>query len=75
MVNVNEAQFFQNDPKFVTVRVVRGAAYCDSDEKQLRHEIRQRIGSEIDVRIDYLEAIQRGPNGKLRLVVSGLPLL
>ena len=75
MVNVNEAQFFQNDPRFVTVRVVRGAAYCDSDEKQLRHEIRQRIGSEIDVRIDYLEAIQRGPNGKLRLVVSGLPLL
>jgi len=70
MVNVHEAQFLQDNPASVTLRVVRGAAYNVSDEAQLLHEMQQRVGVEIDVLIEYVEAIPRGPNGKLRLVVS-----
>lgn len=73
MVNIREAQFVQSDPAFVTVRVARAAAYGEQDELQLRHEIQQRIGSAIRVEIDYVESLPRGPNGKLRLVVSTLP--
>jgi phenylacetate-CoA ligase len=72
MVNVNEAQFFQDIPSVVTVRIVRGPAYGVRDELQLSHEIRQRIGLDIELRIEYVESIKRGPNGKMRFVVSTL---
>ena len=48
-------------------------AYSRHDEEQLLQEIRQRIGSAIRVEIEYVESLPRGPNGKLRLVVSTLP--
>jgi phenylacetate-CoA ligase len=70
MVNVKEAQFLQSSPATVTVRVVRGVDFTSTDEHQLLKEIRQRIGSEIGVTIEYVESIPRGANGKLRLVVS-----
>jgi phenylacetate-CoA ligase len=72
MVNVSEAQFFQDNPSMVTVRVVRGPSYGDSDELQLFHEIRQRIGFGIKLRFEYVDSIKRGPNGKIRFVVSTL---
>ena len=70
MVNIREAQFLQDDPSAVTLRIVRGSSYDKKDEDLLREEIRQRLGKEIVVRLEYVEAIPRGPNGKLRLVVS-----
>lgn len=73
MVNVSEAQFIQYDTESVIIRIVRSADYSDSDEVRLYNEIRQRIGAGINVKIDYRDSIQRGPNGKLRLVISHLP--
>lgn len=73
MVNVREAQFVQSEPSAVTIRIARGAGYTDHDEQQLLSEMRQRIGDDLRVSVEYLEAIPRGPNGKLRLVLSTLP--
>jgi len=72
MVNIREAQFLQENLAVVTVRIVPGSSYNKKDEDLLQEEIRQRLGTEIEVRLEYVDAIPRGPNGKLRLVVSNL---
>jgi phenylacetate-CoA ligase len=72
LVNVREAQIVQEDPGRITIRIVRGAFYCDRDEKYLLAEIGKRLGSETDVKIDYRESLPRGSGGKLRFVVSTL---
>ena len=73
MVNVREAQFVQADRNVVTLRIARSAGYTDRDEQVLLDEIRQRIGTGLRVAVEYVDAIPRGPNGKLRLVLSSLP--
>jgi phenylacetate-CoA ligase len=72
MVNIREAQFFQECKSLVTIRVVRGVSYSKRDEVQLLKEIYQRIGSTMIVKIEYVNSIARGSNGKLRLVLSTL---
>ena len=72
MVNIREAQFVQEQPDAVTLRIARGRNYGDADEKMLRKELRQRIGDSLRLDLDYVEAVPRGPNGKLRLVLSTL---
>ena len=70
MVNVREAQFVQSDPHSVNLRIARGAGYTEQDEELLLGEMQQRIGTELQVAVEYVDAIPRGPNGKLRLVLS-----
>ena len=73
MVNVHEAQFVQSDRHEVTLRIARGAAYTDHDQELLLGEMRQRIGADLKVNVEYVDKIPRGPNGKLRLVLSTVP--
>ena len=72
LVNVREAQIFQETPGRISLRVVRGPNYREADEMQLRGETIKRLGSEMDIGIEYLESLPRGRGGKLRLVVSTL---
>lgn len=74
MTNIREAQFVQHEADSVTLLVVRGACYSNYDQTRLLQEVRQRIGSVIRLEIKYVDTLPRGPNGKLRLVVSTLPL-
>jgi phenylacetate-CoA ligase len=73
MVNVREAQFVQFDRHKVTLRIARGATYTDHDQELLLGELQQRIGTELQVNVEYVDVIPRGPNGKLRLVLSSVP--
>lgn len=72
LVNVREAQIFQEAPGQVSIRIVRGLLYRSADEKRLRSEISKRLGNDMDVRIEYWDSIPRGPGGKLRFVISTL---
>jgi len=72
MVRVREAQIHQREVGRITIRVVRGDGYTESDERQLLEEIRQRIGDETEIDIEYVEELQRSRTGKLRFVVSEL---
>jgi phenylacetate-CoA ligase len=69
---IREAQVVQNTPGAICVRIVRGAGYGERHESQLRHELRQRLGDDIEMQIEYVERIPRTASGKLRFVVSNL---
>ena len=70
LINVREAQIHQRHPGELTVRIAPGKDYGDSDEDRLRHEIRTRLGDDVRVSIDYVDAVERSSTGKIRLVIS-----
>ena len=73
MVNVREAQIVQRQAGEMTIRVVRLSGYTPADERALLHETRKRVGDETDVRLEYVDRLERSPIGKLRFVVSEIP--
>ena len=72
MVNIREAQIRQSKPGEVVLRVVRRDGYGGDDEAALVRETEKRLGPDTDIRLEYVAALEREPNGKLRFVVSEL---
>jgi len=74
MVTVRECQIFQEHVERVVFRVVRSKEYTEKDEKMLLHEGRTRLGNRIEIAMDYVEEIERTSQGKLRFVISKIPI-
>lgn len=72
IVNVKEAQIVQNGLHEVIVRVVRRTSFRLRDEKRIRTEFARWISASMRVNFEYVEEIERQPNGKFRAVVSDL---
>ena len=68
--NIEEAQLVQDKLDHVYVKVVKGKTFADSDENELVKKMKQYLGHEIKIDIDYVEAIPRAANGKFRQIVS-----
>ncbi len=71
-VNVRLAQIVQDRVDEVVVRVVREPGYGESDERVIREEARLRLGSDVNIRFEYVDSIPRTKNGKHRFVLSGI---
>jgi phenylacetate-CoA ligase len=69
-LDIAEAQILQETRDAIEVLVVPRASYTDASERQLRKEIRSRLGDRIGVEIRHVEQIPREPNGKFRAVKS-----
>ena len=71
-LDVAEAQIIQETEDAIEVLVIPRSSYDDASERRLMHEIRSRLGNEIDVAIRRVENIPREPNGKFRAVKSSI---
>jgi phenylacetate-CoA ligase len=71
-LNVVEAQVVQREPGVVILRLVRSAAYGRADEAAIREEAALRMGSGTFVQFEYVDALPRTANGKIRFVDSSL---
>lgn len=69
-LDVAEAQIFQSEPSSILVSIVPRAGYNDGSERSVVRQIRSRLGTEIDIRIELVNSIAREPNGKFRAVKS-----
>ncbi|MGA2114365.1 MAG: hypothetical protein ABSH56_06400 [Bryobacteraceae bacterium] len=72
LTDIREAQILQRRIGEVTLRVVRGPHYTRDDERRLLLATRQRLGTTVDVQIEYFEELPRSSTGKLRFVISDL---
>lgn len=72
LVRIREAQIVQERPGELTLRVVRGSGYSDSDADALLRETRKRVGSDMEIAVEYRDELRRERNGKLRFVVSSV---
>lgn len=71
--NIEESQIYQKDKEEVVVRIVKGQKYDDvNDTNKIINSARDRLGNDINIRVEFVEGIKRTKNGKLRFVVSDL---
>ncbi|UII77599.1 hypothetical protein LV716_07470 [Flagellimonas sp. HMM57] len=68
--NIDEAQIHQVSKEEIIVKIVKGSGFSLKEEKRLINEFRKRVGDEIFLKFEYLEAIPRTASGKLKFVVT-----
>jgi len=76
---VLEAQIEQTSPTSLIVRMVPSLGYCAEVGQSIVWEIRKRVGDDVSIQVELVDAIQRGPGGKFLAVIglknsrAGLP--
>jgi phenylacetate-CoA ligase len=70
--NIQEAQVVQRELGSICLRIVRRPSFSAADEDLLRKEIRERVSPRLSVQFEYLDEIEREPNGKFSAVKSFL---
>jgi phenylacetate-CoA ligase len=70
LTDIAEAQIVQVAVDRIVVRLVPQESYSEASERALRHELRIRLGEDMEISIERVEGIAREPNGKLRAVKS-----
>jgi len=71
-LEVKEAQIYQPSQRRIVVRFVPRVEFDESVRHRLEQEFRNRLGDEIEIGWERVDAIPRQPNGKFRAVVSDL---
>ncbi len=72
VMNVKEVQIVQEQIGTITLRTVRRDGYGAKDEAEIRREIQRWVSPTLKVQFEYVQDIEREPNGKFRAVVSRL---
>jgi len=72
--HVRCAQIEQEDPSFITIRIEREDSYSQAVEDAIIKEARTRLGNGIIIRFDYVDEIERLPNGKFPFIVQKMNL-
>lgn len=69
--SVREAQFVQDEPDTLRVRLVREAGLFDPSQLiPFEEDLRQRLGERIRLVYEYPDAIEKGANNKFKFVVN-----
>lgn len=71
-MTIAEAQLVQRDRSEVLFRIVKNADYDVNEEQELVRRARLRLGSNIRIRFEYPDRIERGPHGKFPFIRSDL---
>lgn len=69
---VREAQFRQYKPDEIELLIVKDSKYNRDIEKSILMEVHRRTGPSLEVIIKYVDSIERGKGGKMRLVISDI---
>jgi len=72
--NIKQCQLVQNKRDELIINIVKSDRYEDKDDKFMLNEVRKRIGNEMKVTVNFVDAIPRTKAGKLRFVVSKVKL-
>jgi phenylacetate-CoA ligase len=72
VLDVKEAQFYQQSVGYATLFIVKNKEYGSKSELLISDEIKKWFDDKLEVEIKYLDSIKRTNNGKLRFVVSNL---
>jgi phenylacetate-CoA ligase len=67
---VLEAQIEQTSPTSLIVRMVASLGYCAEVGQKIVWEIRKRVGDDVSIQVELVDAIQRGPGGKFLAVIG-----
>lgn len=70
MDNVVKSQIVQNNYDKVDINIVKGRNYTEADTQLLMSGLRERLGEDVSIKINYVEDIPNDKSGKFRWVIS-----
>jgi phenylacetate-CoA ligase len=70
--NIIEGQIIQKSIDTIIVNIVKNELYTNDDEQIFLQNLKERTRGLINIKLEYMDRIPRGSNGKLRLVISEL---
>jgi phenylacetate-CoA ligase len=71
---IEGSQIVQTAPDAVTVRLIPGERYTEAMTRHLVTELKARLGDEVSVDVQFVQALETSPNGKFKWVISQVPL-
>lgn len=71
---VKLSQIIQEDIDHITIKIVPGSDYTHENTKKLLSAMKERLGDNMNIDIQFLESIPRTSAGKFRWVISKVPL-
>ena len=70
--NVVNYQFYQDKIGSCELRIVKGYNYTISDEENIYHELKKKLSEFLDLKIIYVNKIEKTSRGKYRYIISKL---
>ncbi len=74
MHNIEKSQIIQEDLNHITIKIVKRPAYSEKDTEVLLSSFKERVGSDMNISIEFVSEIPRTKSGKFRWVISNVPL-
>ena len=71
---VQESQIIQEEIDLLRIKIVRREGYSEKDSVHLTAALRERVGPSMRIELEFVENIPRTQAGKLRWVISKIPL-
>ena len=71
---VGEFKFIQQSVDFVEAVVVPNTLWTDESEQKIRQGLKERLGEDVEVKVNLVDEIPPEASGKYRYVVSHVPL-
>jgi phenylacetate-CoA ligase len=72
--SVQESQIIQEEIDLLRIKIVRRKDYCGRDSAHLIAALRERVGPTMHIQLEFVDSIPRTAAGKLRWVISKIPL-
>jgi len=72
--NIVEAQLIQSTPDHLIVKIVKKNEYSKKDEKTIISNLREHLGTEINIEFKSVAEIPRTATGKFQYVISKVPV-
>jgi phenylacetate-CoA ligase len=72
--NIKASQIIQESRDQLRILIVRRPGYGENDTRRLLAAFKERLGQAVSIHVEFVEEIPRGPRGKLRWVISRVPL-
>jgi len=72
--NVRQFQFYQDTPGKVVLRVVRKETYTEQDSAHICQDLVKKLGTDMELEIEFVEQIPRTQRGKHRFLKQELAI-
>ncbi len=72
--NVKQFQFHQKEAGKVTFNIVRKPTYGEGDTKKIHSELMKKLGSDMELDIRFVDAIEVPKSGKFRFLIQELQI-
>ncbi|MEL0587536.1 MAG: hypothetical protein AAES65_22090 [Candidatus Thiodiazotropha sp. (ex. Lucinoma kazani)] len=74
VTSILESQIIQNDYDNITIKLNVDDKFSTHDKKSLLHGLSERLGSDVNIKLEIVDEIQRTHTGKFKWVISKVGL-